>query len=237
MQSENPSPVFQSASVFQTMPVLELKFAADENSEGLFSGIAAAFRTTPDRTGDIIQPGAFKRTLAQHGLEGTKPAMLWAHDQSRPVGTWQSFEETRAGLEVVGKLALEVTEAKSAHALMRDGALGLSIGYKVARDGAQIRSDGVRMLRDVDLFEVSLVAVPADTSAKITAVKGFEFALENPREFERAVREALGLSSREAKRLMADGYRGLVRDERSDSSEELAAIAAKLQRITQSMTR
>ncbi|MEM8489619.1 MAG: HK97 family phage prohead protease [Pseudomonadota bacterium] len=220
---------------FRSIPILELKFDSDELAEGEFTGIASAFRDRPDRTGDIVKPGAFKRTLSKHSLEKTTPAMLWSHDQSKPVGAWKDFRETRRGLEVTGRLTLDIPEAKSAQSLMREGALGLSIGYKVAPGGAEVREDGVRLLKDLDLFEVSLVAVPADTEAKIIAVKGVD--LDNPREFEHAARDALGLSSRQAKRLMADGYKGLVREERGDSSEELAAIAARLQRITKTMTR
>jgi len=224
-------------TTFQSVVNLEVKFADDSAAEGTFSGIASAFRTRPDRHGDIIQSGAFKRTLAQHSLENTKPAMLWSHDQSRPVGAWQSFEETKQGLQAYGKLTLDVPEAKTAQALMRDNALGLSIGYRVAPGGAEMRSDGVRILKDIDLFEVSLVAVPSDTEARILSSKGIEFDADNPREFERAARDALGLSAREAKRLMSDGWRGLVREGPADDSEELAAIAAKLQRITQSISR
>lgn len=222
---------------FRTTPILEVKFAPDEVETGTFTGIASAFRNTPDHHGDIVRPGAFKRSLAKHSLEGTRPAMLWSHDKAKPVGAWQDFRETTEGLEVTGQLSLEVPEAKSAKSLMQVGALALSIGYRIAPGGAEIRDDGVRLLKDVDLFEVSLVAMPSDTNARITAVKGLDFDLENPREFEHAAREALGLSSREAKRLMAGGYKGLVREEREDSSEELAAIAAKLQSITQSLTR
>ena len=219
---------------FRTTP-LEVKYLPDDAATGSFTGLASAFRDRPDHHGDIVVPGAFKRTLAQHSLEGTRPAMLWSHDQSKPIGAWQRFKETSEGLEVTGQLALDVPEAKSAHGLMQQGALALSIGYRIAKGGAEIRaSDGVRLLKDVDLFEVSLVAMPSDNQARITAAKGLDIDIENPREFERAARDALGLSSREAKRLMSEGYKGLVRDER-DSSEELAAIAAKLQRINNEM--
>jgi len=219
---------------FQSTP-LKIKFAQADTAEGEFTGIASAFRDRPDRHGDIVVAGAYKRTLSQHSLEGTRPAMLWSHDQSRPVGAWIDLKETSAGLEAMGRLTLDVPEAKSARALMQAGALGLSIGYRVAPGGAEVRFDGVRMLKDLDLFEISLVAIPADTGAKIQAVKGYD--LENPREFETAVRDALGLSSREAKRLAAGGWRALVRDGSKDESAELAAIAARLQSITQSLAR
>jgi len=80
---------------------------------------------------------------------------------------------------------------------------------------------------------VSLVAIAANPNARIVSVKcAFDPACPNPRDFERAARDALGLSAREAKRLMAGGWNGLVRDELGDNSEELARIAATLQNIT-----
>ncbi|WP_260465721.1 HK97 family phage prohead protease [Stutzerimonas stutzeri] len=110
----------------------------------------------------------------------------------------------------------------------------MSIGYMIPAGGAEIKN-GARLLKQIDLVEVSLVALPANTSARITSVKSFDPVNPNPRDFERSVRDALGLSAREAKRLMAGGWNGLVRDEQPDDSAELAAIAAKLQSITQAL--
>ncbi|MNZ78379.1 Caudovirus prohead protease [compost metagenome] len=114
---------------------------------------------------------------------------------------------------------------------MKDGALALSIGYSIAPDGAEVRQ-GITLLREVELHEVSLVAMPANTNARIHSVKAFDSAKPDPRTFEQAARDALGLSAREAKRLMAGGWSGLVRDVQPDDSEELAAVAAHIKRIT-----
>lgn len=215
---------------FQTAP-LQLKFAADQ-AVGSFTGYASTFGGEPDLHGDLIAPGAFAASLAKHAAAGTRPALLWQHDQSNPIGAWLSFEEDATGLHSSGRLTMEVPQAKSAHALAKDGALGLSIGYSIPAGGAEL-INGVRLLKQIDLVEVSLVAVAANQNARILSVKtAFDPASPNPREFERAVRDALGLSAGEAKRLMSRGWNGLVRDEQGDNSEELAAIAQKLQNIT-----
>lgn len=218
---------------FHTAP-LQLKLASDE-SIGSFTGYASTFGGDPDNHGDIVAPGAFQKSLAKHAAAGTRPALLWQHDQSNPVGVWTSFQENAQGLLADGRLTMDVPQAKAAHALAKDGALALSIGYMIPPGGAELVK-GVRLLKEIDLVEVSLVGIAANSNARILSVKSaFDPADPNPRDFERAARDALGLSAREAKRLMAGGWNGLVRDERPDDSTELAQIAAKLQRITESL--
>lgn len=218
---------------FQTAP-LQLKFAADQ-VVGSFTGYASTFGGEPDAHGDVIAPGAFAASLAKHAAAGTRPALLWQHDQTNPVGVWESFTEDAQGLLSAGRLTLDVPQAKAAHALAKDGALALSIGYTVPAGGAELVS-GARLLKQIDLVEVSLVAIAANPNSRIVSVKiAFDPANPNPRDFERAARDVLGLSAREAKRLMSGGWNGLVRDEQPDDSAELAAIAAKLQAITASL--
>lgn len=217
---------------FQTAPI-QFKFAANDQV-GSFSGIVSPYGGVPDAHGDLIAPGAYTKTLAHHRAAGTRPALLWQHDQTNPVGVWLSFEDTPEGLLAHGRLTTDVPQAKAAHALMKDGALALSIGYRIPQGGAELQ-DGARLLKEIDLIEVSLVALPANSAARITSVKSFDPTDPNPRDFERAARDALGLSARQSKRLMAGGWSSLVRDEQADDSTELAEIAAKLQRITSTL--
>ena len=215
---------------FQTAP-LQYKYAADD-SVGSFTGYASTFGGEPDFHGDIIAPGAFTKSLAKHAAAGTRPALLWQHDQSNPIGVWDSFDEDAQGLLASGRFTLDVPQAKAAYALAKDGALALSIGYTIPPGGAEL-VDGARLLKEIDLVETSLVAIAANPNSRIVSVKcAFDPESPNPREFERAARDALGLSAREAKRLMSGGWNGLVRDEQPDDSTELAQIAAKLQNIT-----
>ncbi len=218
---------------FHTAP-LYLKFATDE-VVGSFTGYASTFGGDPDNHGDIVAPGAFQNSLAKHAAAGTRPALLWQHDQTSPIGIWNSFDEDDLGLLAAGRLTLDVPQARAAHALAKDGALALSIGYMIPPGGAEL-VNGIRLLKEIELVEVSLVGIAANPNARIVSVKSaFDSSNPNPREFERAARDALGLSAREAKRLMSGGWNGLVRDEQADDSAELAHIAAKLQRITESL--
>jgi HK97 family phage prohead protease len=108
----------------------------------------------------VIAPGAFRRSLEEHRAAGTTPLMLWSHDLSAPIGVWTGVRETRSALEVEGRLVLETQRGAEAYALMKAGAInGLSIGFITRKSEA--RKGGGRVLKDLDLIEVSLVSVPA----------------------------------------------------------------------------
>lgn len=172
------------------------KFKADEvAASGEFAGYASTY--DPDLYGHIVAPGAFKDTLAEHKSRGTVPALLWAHRSDEPIGKWLEMRETNKGLLASGKLTLDVPRAKQAHALMKDGALSMSIGYDVPKGGFAENDDGYTVLKEIRLFEVSLVSVPANHNARVIAVKSFLDDL-SVRELEAALRDGLGMSRREA---------------------------------------
>lgn len=202
-------------------PSFELK-AETTAERGVFEGFASTFGGPADAHGDIIAPGAFAKSLAVR-----VPAMLWAHNQTEPVGKWLEVKETQRGLYVKGKLTLGTKRGADAYALAKDDALGLSIGFRVPSGGADYDGEN-RILSEIDLHEISLVALPANVNAKITAVKSARLDITSPRDIERTLRQ-IGLSQRQAKRLMADGYKGLLKP---DEDERLEMIAAKFETLT-----
>ena len=151
------------------------QIAAPLNIEGLdnagsFTGYAAVFGSV-DSQNDLLKPGAFSRSLAAHREADTMPALLWMHDASKPIGVWQSVQEDEKGLKVSGKLTLGVGQADEAYTLLKEKAVtGLSIGYRV-RESHHDPETGARVLTDVDLKEISLVAMPAHTKARVEQVK------------------------------------------------------------------
>lgn len=194
----------------------EIKRASIDDA-GTFDGYASVYGGV-DSYGDTIAVNAYAASLEGHKAAGTVPAMLFSHDPAQPIGRWLDMREDAHGLRVKGKLTLATTKGAEALALMKDGALGLSIGYQV-KDWEPGTKPGTRVLKSVDLFEVSLVAMAADRNARILNVKSFQTI----RDFETAARDVLGLTPREAKRLAAGGYASLVR--RDDHSAELAELA------------
>lgn len=202
---------------------------ADVLASGEFAGYASTFGGTPDAYGDVIASGAFGRSLGEHQARGTTPAMLWAHDPGEPIGKWLALSEDPHGLAVKGKLTLDTRRGAEAHALLKDGALALSIGFRAVRS-EPLRTGG-RLLTGIDLYETSLVAMPANPHARVTAVKSRP---SDVRSFEMQLRDALGFSSREARRIAGPAWRALER--RDDDSDEAQQVAALLQAAAQSFT-
>ena len=212
-------------------PVTAFRFKRSAvSAEGKFTGLASTFDGAPDRGGDVIARGAFARTVARLAADGVKLPLLWNHDAADPIGWLESVTETEAGLEVEGQLMMELRQAKIAHDLMKAGAAYLSIGYRVER--SRDRADGAKVLEQIDLAEVSVVTTPMNPAARVTAVKADIF--ESAVQFERAARDVLGLSAREAKRLSRGGWSALTRNDEPDDAE-LAAVAARLQSISKSL--
>jgi HK97 family phage prohead protease len=148
------------------MPVTGFGFEVKElNDQGHFEGWASVYGVT-DLTGDVVEPGAFTRTLADSGKE--RP-LLWSHSTSAPVGKVQ-LTDTPNGLRATGQLALGISQAKDAYVALKEGILkGLSIGYDTIR--AVNDDKGIRHLLEVKLWEVSLVMFPACPPALIQGVK------------------------------------------------------------------
>src|SRR4030095_3619393 len=127
------------------------------------------FVSTYDRDlgGDGWAPGACCPTLR----DGHRLRFLYSHDPQQVLGTPLSLEEDgRKGL--FGTFRISKTPlGETVRTLLLDGALGsFSIGYRVV-DSDQDAKAGVRRLKDVDLLEVSVVAMPMNTAALVTAAK------------------------------------------------------------------
>jgi hypothetical protein len=174
---------------------LEIK-QEDVKENGVFTGYASTFGGEPDSYGDVVENGAFKSSIGNGGRNRNGISLLWQHDHKQPIGVWQQLVEDSRGLAVQGQLALDVQLGKEAHSLMKIGAVkGLSIGYDTV-DYEYNQETKIRTLKEVNLWEISLVTFPANVHSSITGVKAFEEA-QTIREFERALRDA-GLSSRQA---------------------------------------
>lgn len=133
-----------------------------------FEGHGSVFRNV-DLGGDVVVPGAFKRTLAAHKKSGRLPQMFWMHQPDKVPGKWTHMEEDDKGLYTRGVLA-DTDLGNEMHTLLKlDAVRGLSIGYKTRE--ADFDNDGNRLLKEVDLWEVSLVSLAMNPLAEVEAVK------------------------------------------------------------------
>jgi uncharacterized protein len=176
---------------------LEVKLAGDGAAEGTVDGYGSVFGLL-DRGGDVVMPGAFKASLAAWKKKKALPPMLWQHDPWAPIGVWTDAAEDEKGLKLTGQLVLDVPQAASARALIAAGAVkGLSIGYRT-QDYEIDRTTGVRRLKKVDLWEISLVTFPMLPEALISGVKSI-----NPRALEAELRQHCNLSGAAAVKAVA----------------------------------
>jgi hypothetical protein len=141
-------------------------------------GYASTFGGTPDSYGDVVAKGAFLDSIA---VRPTK--FLYEHFE--PIGKQLEIREDDDGL--FGRWSITNTRAgEDAYKLIKSGVLdSLSIGYFTVE--AEFREDGIRVLRKVDLFEVSCVAIPANQRATITDVKSLGRPFEQHSETVKAV--------------------------------------------------
>lgn len=146
---------------------LELKALTED---GRFAGYASVFGMV-DSQRDIVRHGAFLRSLKSR----TQPLqLLWQHQWNEPIGMIETVFEDMRGLYVEGRLLMAVARAREAFALLKAGALkGLSIGYTV-KSYRRDPDSGVRELLEVELWEISLVTMPANDAARVTVLKHHE---------------------------------------------------------------
>lgn len=185
---------------------------------GSFEGYAAIFGNV-DLGGDVIERGAFKEIVK--GRNG-KVKILNQHRQADPIGV-ADVKQDDVGLHFTGQLILESASARSAHALMKGGALdGMSIGFDVLEGGAKVLESGIRQLKALKLWEISPVTFGMNPLAGVLDVKA---AGETIRDFEDFLRDVGGFTQTQAKAIAADGFKALqsTRDV-GDADAEVKAV-------------
>lgn len=131
------------------------------------SGIATT--PTPDRMGDIVEP---------KGAQFTLPLpLLWQHDSAKPVGQVVDAKVTDAGITVRAELAkidepgILKDRLDEAWQSLKTGLVrGFSIGFK-SLEAARIGDTWSERFLKWDWLELSLVTIPANSEASITAIK------------------------------------------------------------------
>lgn len=203
----------------------------DVSEEGTFEGYGSIFGNL-DSYGEKVMPGAFAASLAKHRQEGSKPLMLWQHNPDEPIGVWDDLSEDGKGLKGTGRFVLETARGREAHALLKAGAIrGLSIGYREIETEPE---GNTRLLKKLDLLEISVVSFPANRRARVEAVKSErmdEFARRlrdgDPmpiKDFEDILREA-GVPKSMAVQIASVGYAKAIRSEsEGEKANELAAL-------------
>lgn len=202
---------------------LTLDFKMDQ--DGAIEGYGAVFGNI-DRGSDVIQKGAFAQSL----MGAEKVAMLWQHDPSQPVGVWDDVSEDDNGLKVAGRLLTKTTGGRNTYELIKGGAVdGLSIGYRTVDQ--EKNADGTRLLKTLDLWEVSIVTFPMNSLARIGKSDTEKLTMEmaanmTERELGRWLARDAKLSRSLVETLLRDGFKGITKRDAGCDLQELARAIA-----------
>ena len=215
-----------------TLQDVELKFDGEGRR---FKGYASTFNGN-DSYDDTILPGAYAKTIAEHGM----PKMFWGHDWDIPIGKWLSAVEDEKGLLVEGEFTPGNSQADAVMAAMKHGTVnGLSIGFRLAEGDYERKKDGGRIIKNVTkLYEISVVNFPADEDARISEVRSEEVdELKTIRDFENFLRDLGGFSKSVATSIVAKAKKLFADQRESDVDEKSATeILERLKKLEQSLS-
>ncbi len=165
----------------------------DDLGEGEILAYASTFDRVPDSYGDIVAPGAFAKTLDDWQASGNPIPLLFGHRTDDPrmnIGRIVEATEDERGLRVRAKFDESNEVAAYTRKLVMEGRLSkLSFAYDTIDAAPVVLDDGTRAreLRELKLFEVSLVPIPANPLTEVIDAKDAPEGLTNE-EF-RAMRE------------------------------------------------
>jgi len=211
-----------------TLHAEQFKFDA---VKGSFEGYASMFNGV-DAYGDTIVAGAYKETLQNR----TRPvAMFFNHisrrsDMPAKIGVYEDMCEDDYGLKVKGRLTVGHPTADAVLASMKNGTIsGLSIGYMVPAGGAEKR-DNIRLLKKIDLIEVSIVEEPADLGAMIdrSSIKSAVDNMKSLADAEKILREAGSFSGNAATDFVSK-LRAVIQREADDAGSKSDGFSMALQ--------
>ncbi len=122
-----------------------------------------------DRSGDVIVKEAWTKGGMDDYLKN--PIILAFHDYSRPVGTTVDYNVTDKGLEIVAEIS---TAAGEVYNLIKDGVLKtFSVGFSI-KDADYEKEDDTFYIKDLSLYEISVVSVPANQDSTFSLAKSFD---------------------------------------------------------------
>jgi len=147
--------------------ISKMKSVSEDSSTITIRGMAST--TDTDRVGDVIISEAWTKGGTESYLRN--PIILFNHDHNRPIGRGTSLRVTDKGLEITAKISKADPYISK---LISDGILTtFSVGFKV-KDADYIKDTGGLLIKDAELYEVSVVSIPANTAAEFNVVKNYQ---------------------------------------------------------------
>ena len=199
---------------------IELK----SNEVGGISGFFSTYDKTPDSYGDIIEPGAFTETLKKREESGHPFPLCWNHDFSAVIGAVDSVKDTDKGPYIEAHF-LDTTLAQDVRKMLQSGAVyQFSFAYDVL--GARVpdeeeKKSGIQnVLTKLEVFEISVVTVPANQNAVATEVKSVELETKQGKRNRKADEDIIRSCIESLQSLLDDGEEDSA--EKDEASKEEA---------------
>jgi uncharacterized protein len=153
--------------------ILDVKGVTDDDKFVYVEGIAST--PTVDRQGDSVDPLGAKFTAPM--------PLLWQHDAHKPVGQMTFARPTKSGIPFKAQIP-KISEAgtlkdrvdEAIQSLKYGLVSAVSIGFRILQDGYEVMDGGGWNIKSWEWMELSLVTIPANSEAVISAVKSADIA-------------------------------------------------------------
>ena len=180
-----------------------------EDDSGKISGYFATYDRIPDSYGDVIAEGAFTETIQNRKDSGHPFPLCWGHDLNQIIGAVypEDIVDTEKGPLMTASF-FNSPLAQEKREIVKSGVVyQFSFAYDILDSGEVTLEDGTKAneLRKLDLFEVSIVPIPANPRAEVTDIKA---GRRNSKSDEQAIRDAIAL------------LESVLDDEESDDGED-----------------
>ena len=153
-------------------------FEMKAQDNGMIAGYFSTYDVEPDSYGDIIEKGAFTETIAKRAESGHPFPLCFNHDFSAVIGSVKKIEDTEKGPYIEAEF-LDTQMAQDVRKMLQSGAIyQFSFAYDVLQSRVPTEEEkkmGIgNVLQKLDVFEISVVTVPANQNAVATEVKAIE---------------------------------------------------------------
>ena len=197
----------------------EMKAADNGSIEGYFS----TYDKTPDSYGDIIEPGAFTETIKAREESGHPFPLCFNHDFSAVIGAVDSVKDTEKG-PFISAHFLDTQQAQDVRKMLQSGAIyQFSFAYDIKgrrNPTEEEEKEGVmNVLTDLEVFEISVVTVPANQNAVATEVKSVEPETKQGRRNRKADEEIIRNCIKSLESLLDDGDEDKPAEDEAKSAE------------------
>lgn len=125
--------------------------------------------TDKDRQGDVVLSEAWTKGGLDNYL--MNPIVLAYHNPEKPIGEVIDYGVNNKGLHVVAEIS---KAAGDVYTLIKEGVLkAFSVGFRV-KDADYNQDADIFVIKDLEMYELSVVSIPANASSVFSVRKSFE---------------------------------------------------------------